>query len=65
MLAAAFRAALDRFGRIDVLVNNAGHGLAGVFEDLTDAEIHREMKVNFFSALDMTRAAIRIMRDHQ
>lgn len=61
----AYRAALEKFSRIDVVVNNAGHGLVGAFEDLSAAEIHREMDVNFFGSLDMTRLAIRSMRDQK
>ncbi|KAI9680445.1 MAG: hypothetical protein M1822_007203 [Bathelium mastoideum] len=64
-IATALRGALDTFGRIDVLVNNAGHGLAGVFEELSKAEIHRATSVNFFGVLDMTRAAIQLMRDQK
>jgi NAD(P)-dependent dehydrogenase (short-subunit alcohol dehydrogenase family) len=62
-IVAALRAAIDAFGRIDVLVNNAGYGLVGIFEELTDDEINSEMAVNFFATLDVTRAAIQLMRD--
>ncbi|KAF2089271.1 NAD(P)-binding protein [Saccharata proteae CBS 121410] len=60
---AAFAAALDKFGRVDVVVNNAGYGLAGEFESLSDDEIRRQMEVNFFGLLDVTRRAVEVMRD--
>jgi len=62
---AAFDAALAKFGRVDVVVNNAGYGLAGCFEELGDAQIRRQMEVNFFGVLDVTRAAMEAMRDRQ
>ncbi len=51
-----------RYGYLDVLVNNAGHGIAGFFEDLTDEEIRAQMETNFFGVLNVTRAAIPFMR---
>src|SRR3989338_1117861 len=49
-------------GRIDVLVNNAGYGMGGFFEDLTDEEIRAQMETNFFGAQNVTRAVIPLMR---
>jgi len=56
------RAGLSRFGRIDVLVNNAGYGLAGGVEEITEAQIRRQMDVNFFGALWCTQAVLPAMR---
>lgn len=49
---------LDHFGRIDVVVNNAGYGLIGSVEEVTDEEIRRQFDTNFFGALDVTRAIL-------
>ncbi|KAL2421177.1 putative oxidoreductase [Exophiala dermatitidis] len=62
---AAFESALSKFGRIDVVVNNAGYGLAGCFEEYTDAQIRQQMEINFFGLLDVTRKAMQVMRDRQ
>ncbi|MDP2654183.1 MAG: SDR family oxidoreductase [Candidatus Omnitrophota bacterium] len=51
-----------RYGFLDVLVNNAGYGIGGFFEDLTDEEIRQQMETNFFGAQNVTRAAIPLMR---
>jgi NAD(P)-dependent dehydrogenase (short-subunit alcohol dehydrogenase family) len=59
----SFQAALDKFGRVDVVVNNAGYGLSGVFEELTDKQIHTQMDVNFFGLIAVTRKAMSVMRD--
>ncbi|KAK5448213.1 hypothetical protein LTS15_009238 [Exophiala xenobiotica] len=61
----AFDATLKQFGRVDVVVNNAGYGLAGCFEEYTDEEIRRQMEINFFGLLDVTREAMQVMRDRQ
>lgn len=50
--------AVDRFGRIDVLVNNAGFGLFGALEELSDADLRREFETNVFGALHAIRAAL-------
>lgn len=61
-IAAAVRAALDRFGRIDVLINNAGFGVVGAFEETSDAELRAQMETNFFGAMHVTRAALPALR---
>ena len=61
----AFMAALDKFGRVDVVVNNAGYGLAGVFEELTPEQIKTQMDVNFFGLLRVTKKAMEVMRDQK
>ncbi|GAM82115.1 hypothetical protein ANO11243_000940 [Dothideomycetidae sp. 11243] len=60
---AAFAKALDHFQRIDVVVNNAGYGLSGAFETLSDKQLRTQMEVNFFGLLDVTRKALETMRD--
>ncbi len=59
---AAIGAAVARFGRIDVLVNNAGYGLLGAFEELSAGSIEKEFATNVFGAFAVTRAVLPIMR---
>ncbi|AMM25372.1 oxidoreductase [Variovorax sp. PAMC 28711] len=59
---AAARAALARFGRIDVLVNNAGYGLLGAVEEATGDEVRRLYETNVFGLLNVTRAVLPSMR---
>jgi NAD(P)-dependent dehydrogenase (short-subunit alcohol dehydrogenase family) len=60
--AAAVSAAVARFGKIDSLVNNAGRGLLGAVEEVSDAEARAVFDVNVFGLLTVTRAALPIMR---
>lgn len=60
-----FDAALNKFGRVDVVVNNAGYGLCGAFEELTEDQIRQQMEINFFGLIDVTRSALETMRDKQ
>jgi len=60
--AAAVSAALTRFGRIDSLVNNAGRGLLGAVEEVSDAEARAVFDVNVFGLLTVTRAVLPVMR---
>src|SRR4051794_9413226 len=59
---AAVAAALERFGRIDVLVNNAGYGHFGMFEESTPEEAERQFATNVFGLFDLTRAVLPAMR---
>lgn len=59
---AAVRAAIETFGRIDVLVNNAGHGLLGALEELSDEQFRRVMATNVFGVFAVTRAVLPHMR---
>lgn len=58
----AVEKAMQRFGRIDVLVNNAGHGILSGVEEATDAEIRSIYDVNVFGLLNVTRAVLPYLR---
>jgi short-subunit dehydrogenase len=53
---------IGRYGRIDVLVNNAGYGLIGFIEEASDLEVRSQMEVNFFSSLKLTQLVLPYMR---
>ena len=64
-ISAAFETAVEKFRRVDVVVNNAGYGLAGPFEELTPELIRTQMEVNFFGLLQVTRKAMEVMRGQE
>jgi NAD(P)-dependent dehydrogenase (short-subunit alcohol dehydrogenase family) len=64
-IAAAVRAANDAFGRIDVLVNNAGFGYLAAVEEGEDAEVRAMFEANFFGAAAMIRAVLPGMRERR
>ncbi len=61
----AFSEALSKFGRVDVVINNAGYGLSGPFEELEDKDIRTQMEVNFFGLLNVTKKAMAVMREQE
>jgi NAD(P)-dependent dehydrogenase (short-subunit alcohol dehydrogenase family) len=58
----AIRAAREEFGRIDVVVNNAGYGLFGALEELADADMRREFDTNVFGSVNVIRETLPVMR---
>ena len=59
---AVVQAALDRFGTIDVLVNNAGHGQFTFFEETVEEQVREVFETNLFGLMRMTRAVLPVMR---
>jgi NAD(P)-dependent dehydrogenase (short-subunit alcohol dehydrogenase family) len=62
---AAVQRALTRFGQIDVLINNAGYGYLGAFEEATEAEIHQQFDTNVFGLIRVTQAVLPHMREQK
>lgn len=60
----AVQAGIEKFRKIDVLVNNAGYGLMGVFESATKAQIQNQYAVNVFGLMDVTQAVLPHMRSN-
>lgn len=61
----AIEKTVERFGKIDVVVNNAGYSLVGSMEEMTDAEFRQTMDVNLFAAVNVLRNAIPYLRNQQ
>jgi NAD(P)-dependent dehydrogenase (short-subunit alcohol dehydrogenase family) len=62
---AAVQAAVDKFGRVDVLVNNAGNFMAGFFEEISSDDFRAQVETNLFGPLNVTRAVLPGMRQQR
>jgi NAD(P)-dependent dehydrogenase (short-subunit alcohol dehydrogenase family) len=59
---AALATAFNHFGRLDVVINNAGYGQFGMFEELTETELRAQLETNLFGAMWVTQAALPYLR---
>ena len=61
-IAEAVKKATDRFGRVDVLINNAGYGIVGAVEETPENELRAQLETNFFGAVGVTQALLPVFR---
>ena len=61
-IASSFKKTIEKFGKVDVIVNNAGYGLGGALEELTSDEISENFEVNFFAAVRVVQKALPYLR---
>lgn len=62
---AAVRAAVEAFGRLDVVVNNAGYGGLAPIEEMTDEDFRSQLDTNLFGVMNVTRAALPVLREQR
>jgi NAD(P)-dependent dehydrogenase (short-subunit alcohol dehydrogenase family) len=60
---AAVKSAHEKFGQLDVVINNAGYGLFGTVEEITEQQLRDQLETNLFGVLSVTQAALPIMRE--
>ncbi len=63
--ATAVEAAIERFGRIDVLVNNAGSSFKGYFEEMSPRQVEQQLATNLLGPMNVTRAVLPVMRQQR
>lgn len=64
-IADAINKSVEKFGRIDVVVNNAGYGLLGAVEEPSDAQIRRQFETNVFGVINVVREVLPVLRKQQ
>ncbi|WP_086640259.1 SDR family NAD(P)-dependent oxidoreductase [Acetobacter tropicalis] len=62
-IALAVRQTKERFGSIDVLVNNAGYAVLGAMEEMSDADVRKNFDINVFGVMNMMRGVLPVMRE--
>src|SRR5271156_2082168 len=62
-IASVVAATIEKFGRIDVIINNAGYGMGGDFEATTDQDARKQVETNLWGPINMTKEVLRVFRE--